>query len=137
MKTFLVDSWAMLAYLKKESPADARVVDVMEQARQGDIKLFISVINLGEVYYSIGRVRGEDFADQVLDEIRLLPVEILPADDDVVFTAARWKMKYPLSYADAFAAASTEQHEATLLTGDPELLALRDKLNIEELKRES
>jgi len=137
MKTFLLDSWAMLAYLKKKSPADARVVDVMEQARQGDIKLFISVINLGEVYYSIGRVRGEDFADQVLDEIRLLPVEILPADDDVVFTAARWKMKYPLSYADAFAAASTEQHEATLLTGDPELLALRDKLNIEELKRES
>jgi predicted nucleic acid-binding protein len=136
-KTFLLDSWAVLAYLKKESPADARVVALMEQARQGNAKILISVINLGEVYYSVGRVRGESLAEQVLDEIRLLPIEILPADDDTVFAAARWKMKYPLSYADAFAATSAEQNKAILLTGDPELLALKDILKIEALGRES
>lgn len=136
-KTYLLDSWAVLAYLKKEAPADARVVALLEQARQGDAKLLISVINLGEVYYSVGRVRGEDFAEQVLVEIRLLPIEILPAIDDIIFAAARWKMKYSLSYADAFAATSAQQHKATLLTGDPELLALKDKLKIEALGRES
>ena len=136
-KTFLLDSWAVLAYLKKEAPADERVVALLEQARKGNAKLLISVINVGEVYYSVGRVRGEDFAEQILEEIRLLPVEILPANDEIVFAAARWKMKYPLSYADAFAAASTEQYKATLLSGDPELLALRDKLMVEALSRGS
>lgn len=137
IKTFLLDSWAVLAYMKKEFPADARVLALMEQARQGNAKILISVINLGEVYYSVGRVRGESFAEQVLDEIRLLPIEILPASDDTVFAAARWKIKYPLSYADAFAATSAEQNKAILLTGDPELLALKDILQIEALGRES
>jgi len=137
IKTFLLDSWAVLAYLKKESPADARILDLLRQARQGTAKLLLSVINLGEVFYSIGRVRGVDFAEYVLDEIRSLPIEILPADESTVFAAARWKMKYPLSYADAFAATSAEQHKAILLTGDPELFALKDKLEIEVLSRES
>ena len=136
-KTYLLDSWAVLAYLKKESPADTRILDLLTKARQGTAKLLLSMINLGEVFYNVGRVRGEDFAESVLDEIRLLPIELLPVEEETVFAAARWKMKYPLSYADAFAATSAEQHKATLLTGDPELLALNDKLEIEALSRES
>lgn len=133
--TFLLDAWAVLAYLKQESPADDRVIALLEQARQGAIRLLISVINLGEVYYNVGRLRGEEFAQQILAELRLLPVEVLHVNEATVFAAARWKMRYPLSYADAFAAAAAEQHQATLLTGDPELLALKDKLQIEPLSR--
>ena len=136
-KAYLLDSWAVLAYLKKESPADTRILDLLTQARQGTTKLLLSVINLGEVFYNVGWVRGEDFADMVLDEIRLLPIEILPVDEETVLAAARWKMKYPISYADAFAANSAAQHKTTLLTGDPELLTLKDKLEIEALSRES
>ena len=135
--TYLLDSWAVLAYLKCESPADERVIALLEQAREGTARLFISMINLGEVYYSVGRLRGADFAEQILAELRLLPIEILPVDEAAVFAAARWKMRYPLSYADAFAAAAAEQHRATLLTGDPELLALTDKLKIENVRKES
>ena len=133
--TFLLDSWAVLAYLKQESPADKRVIDLLEQARKGTTKLFISIINLGEVYYIVGRIRGEDFAEQTLVDLRLLPIEILPVDETAVFEAARWKMRYPLSYADAFVAAAAEEYRATLLTGDPELLALTDVLKIETLQK--
>ena len=132
---FLLDSWAILAYLKKESPADLRVLELLEQASQGSARLFLSVINLGEVYYSVGRVRGEAFADHILEELRSMPVEILPMDEAVVFAAARWKMKYPISYADAFAAATAEQCKAVLVTGDPGLVALKNVLNIEALGR--
>ncbi|MFZ5821151.1 MAG: type II toxin-antitoxin system VapC family toxin [Chloroflexota bacterium] len=134
-ETFLLDSWAVLAYLKQEAPADSRVIALLEQAAQGTARLFISIINLGEVYYSVGRLRGEGFARQVLAELQLLPLEILPADEAAVFAAARWKMRYPLSYADAFAAAAAEQHQATLLTGDPELLSLAGTFKIEALHR--
>ena len=133
---FLLDSWAILAYLKEESPADKRVIELLGQAREGTIKLFISIINLGEVYYIVGRIRGEDFAEQTLDDLRLLPIEILPVNETAVFAAARWKMRYPLSYADAFAAAAAEEYQATLLTGDPELLALTNVLKIETLQKD-
>jgi len=133
--TFLLDSWAVLAYLKQESPADKRVINLLEGARKGTAKLFISIINLGEVYYIVGRIRGEDFAKQTLVDLRLLPLEILPVDETAVFAAARWKIRYPLSYADAFVAAAAEELQATLLTGDPELLALRDIIRIETLQK--
>jgi len=133
--TFLLDSWAVLAYLKQESPADKRVINLLEGARKGTAKVFISIINLGEVYYIVGRIRGEDFAKQTLVDLRLLPLEILPADETAVFAAARWKIRYPLSYADAFVAAAAEELQATLLTGDPELLALRDIIRIETLQK--
>jgi ribonuclease VapC len=132
---FLLDSWAVLAYLKKEPPADLRIKALLEQARQGTIRLFISVINLGEVYYNVGRLRGEASAEYILAEFKLLPVEILPADEGTVFAAARWKMKYPISYADAFAAATAEQRDATLVTGNPELVALKGQLKVDVLQR--
>jgi predicted nucleic acid-binding protein len=66
----------------------------------------------------------------------LLPIEILPVNETAVFAAARWKMRYPLSYADAFAAAAAEEYQATLLTGDPELLALTNVLKIETLQKD-
>lgn len=134
IETFLFDSWAVRAYLKQESPADSRVISLLEQAAQGKARLFISIINLCEVYYNVGRLRGEGFARQVLAELQLLPLEILPADEAAVFATARWKMRYPLSYADAFAAAATEQHRATLLTGDSELLSLVGTLKIDALR---
>ncbi len=133
--TFLLDSWAVLAYLKNESPADHRVLTLLKQARDGTAHLLISVINLGEVYYIVGRSRGEDTAEQILTDMRLLPLEILPVEETDVFAAARWKMKFPLAYADAFAAAIAEKHQAVLVTGDPELLALEDKIKIEKLDR--
>jgi ribonuclease VapC len=134
-KTFLVDAWTVLAFLKKEAPADVQVVALLEQARKGTIRVLMSIINLGEVYYSVGRTRGEDFANGVLADCRLLPIEYLPADETIVFAAARWKMKYLLSYADAFAAAAAEKYSAILVTGDPELVALSEMLEIEKLER--
>ena len=132
---YLLDSWAILAYLKKESPADQRVLELLEKARDGKVLLFLSVINLGEIYYIVGRARGEDTAQYILEEIKRLPIEILPVDETDVLAAARWKMQYPMAYADAFAASAAQDLQAILLTGDPELLALKDLLEIEILKR--
>ena len=40
--------------------------------------------------------------------------------------AARLKARAPLALADCFAAVTAAAHGATVLTGDPELIALRD-----------
>jgi predicted nucleic acid-binding protein len=133
--TFVVDSWALLAYLQGEEPAASRVREVIENAQEGIAHLFISIINLGEVYYRVGKVRNAKEAESVLADLRLLPMEILSADDDIVLSAARLKMNYTISYADAFAAVTAIQKNAILLTGDPELIGMKKIVSIEKLVR--
>jgi len=134
-RRFVLDAWAILALLQKEEPAASRVKQLLSEAEQGNAQLFISVINLGEVYYRIGKVKGEEEAKETLDEIRRLPLTVIPAVEKAVFHAATLKMHYAISYADAFAAATAEESRAIIVTGDPELKQLEDRIPIEKLER--
>ncbi len=133
--TFVLDAWAILALLQKEEPAASRVLQLLQEANRQVLKLYVSIINLGEVYYRIGRVKGKKEADETLKSLYQLPVTILPATDQIVLEAAALKMELAISYADAFAAAETQRLKATLVTGDPELVRLKGVIQIEKLKR--
>jgi len=133
---FVLDVWAVLAFLQKEEPAASRVKELLELALKGEAQVSISIINLGEVVYRVGKVKGEAQARQTLDQIQRLPLTIVSAGDEAVFSAVDLKMRHAISYADAFAAATAEQQDAILVTGDPELTQLAHEIDIEELKRE-
>jgi len=132
---FVLDAWALLAFLQGEEPAASRVKSLLQEARNEKVILYVSILNLGEVYYRIGKTRGQSEADALVEELQLLPLTILPASNEDVMAAAQLKIKYPISYADAFAASTTLQHGAILLTGDPELLELSGKFPLEKLQR--
>lgn len=134
-KRFVLDAWAILAFLQKEEPAATRIKGLLEEAEEGTAELFISIINLGEVIYRIGKVKGEGEAQETLNQIRRLSLTIVPATEETVFAAARLKMRYAISYADAFAAAAAEEVGAILVTGDPELKQLGDRIRVEKLER--
>lgn len=130
---FVMDSWAMLALLQKENPATERVAELMRKAGQNEVQLAMSLINLGEVFYIFGRKNGAQTAEELLTTIQKLPIQILPAAEHSVFTAARYRMNNPISYADAFAVAAAKKLDGVLLTGDPELLSLTEEIQIERL----
>ena len=44
--------------------------------------------------------------------------------------AAELKARYPISYADAFALASAIEHQAELVTGDPEFRQVENLVKI-------
>jgi predicted nucleic acid-binding protein len=134
-KRFVLDAWAILAFLQKEEPAASRVKQLLEEAEKEETQLFLSIINLGEVIYRIGKVRGEDEAQETLHQIRRLSLTILPATEEAIFAAAGFKMVHSISYADAFAAAAAESLDAVLVTGDPELVQLEQQIQIEKLQR--
>ena len=131
----VLDAWALLALLQGEEPAAARVRALLQSAQRQEVELLISIINLGEVYYSVGKMRGQLEADETLDDIRRLPIKILPADDEIVLAAARIKMEFAVSYADAFAMVAAERFAAPLFSGDSELEALQGRINLEKLSR--
>ena len=132
---FVLDAWAILALLQKEEPAATRVRELLQAAQDEEIQLAISLINLGEVVYRVGKTMSEQAAWETLDELRQLPLTVVPAQDEVVWTAVTWKMRHSISYADACAVATAERLKATLLTGDPELTQLTSEVQIEPLTR--
>ncbi|MCS7260519.1 MAG: type II toxin-antitoxin system VapC family toxin [Anaerolineae bacterium] len=130
----VLDAWAVLALLQGEEPAAARVKTLLEEAERGTHALFISLINLGEVFYRVGKVKGEPAAWETLAALRRLSLTIVPATEEVVLAAARLKIYHPISYADAFAAATAESLDAVLATGDPELEQLSERIRLEKLR---
>ncbi|NOX63088.1 MAG: type II toxin-antitoxin system VapC family toxin [Chloroflexi bacterium] len=134
-KRFVLDAWAILALLQKEEPAATRVQKVLWQGEKGAVDLFMSIINLGEVVYSVGKMKGEEVAFKTLADIRRLPLSIIPATEEAIFAAVRLKIRHPISYADAFAASTAISLKATLMTGDPELLQLGERFQVEKLQR--
>jgi ribonuclease VapC len=114
--TVVLDSWAVLRYLEDADPAAEAVADLLERE-----KPLMSWINLGEVHYVLRRLQGEDDATETVRDLRDVIDARLP-DERLVLDAARIKADHPMAYADAFAAALTIAQDATLWTGDPELL---------------
>ena len=117
-KTYVLDSYAILALLEDEPRAQA-VADLIVA---DTLQLFLSIINLGEVFYIVWRRHGEAAARAVgrslWQEDRLTIVE---ASWPRVEAAARLKAAGGLSYADAFGLGLAQELAACLVTGDPEL----------------
>jgi len=128
--SIVFDSYAIIGYLENEM-FSSRVEKILKQAREGTNLIYLHAIQLGEVYYITLREKGQDLADLAYARIRSFPltyIEII--DEELLRTAAKLKAKYPISYADAFAAAMAVIKNAFLLTGDPEFQALEKKENI-------
>jgi len=134
---YVLDAWAIIAYLQEEEPAASRVRQLLMQARRQHIRLRMSVINLGEVYYRVGKVKGAAAAEIAMTNLRRLAMTIVPASTPVVMAAAKLKMCYAISYADAFAVATATDADAILVTGDPELVKLAEIVKIEQISRQS
>jgi predicted nucleic acid-binding protein len=133
-KTYVLDSFAMLGYLENESSA-AFIRDLLKQARKGVLKLWMSLLNYGEILYIVEQERGLQGAQRTIGIIDQLPIEIAEADRPMVFSAAHFKARYPISYADAFSAVLAKAKNATLLTGDPEFKVLENEIDIHWLPR--
>ena len=92
--------------------------------------LFLSVINLGEVIYTVGQKLGDEMTDEIFQDILNLPVKLAEATMDRVLAAARIKAHYAVSYADAFAIALTQDLDAPVLTGDPEFQKIESFISL-------
>ncbi len=118
-KDYILDSFALFAYLEDE-PGSNRVKELLEIAHGDDCRLFMCVVNLGEVLYIVEREKSLSHAQRLVARINDLPVEIIDVDRPLTMFAAHLKARFPVAYADCFAAALAQMKDATLVTGDPE-----------------
>jgi predicted nucleic acid-binding protein len=133
LPAFVLDSFALLAYLQDE-PVSSRIEKLLDNAGKEKCRLLLSLISLGEILYITERRGGLVKAQDALALIRQLPLELLPADEQTVFTAAHLKANHTISYADAFVAATGIQENATVITADPVFHSVEEIVPVEWLQ---
>ena len=130
-QSFIVfDSFAILSFLKGE-PGSARVKEYLLKVHNKQTTGYISAVNLCELYYIVMREKGYEDAEIVMTSLRDWGLNVVLADEDIAKVAGQFKAQYPLSLADAFAAATSQKLGACLLTGDTEFKQLKGKIEIE------
>ena len=130
----MLDSYALLSYLENEAGA-LQVESLLSQAETGPSRLWMSIVNLGEVLYITERERSLAHSRNVLAAVEQLPVDMVVADRACTLAAAHIKARFPLSYADAFAAALAQIKGVPLVTDDGEFSRVESLVAIEWLPK--
>jgi len=131
---YVLDSFAVLAYLEDE-PGALRVARILSRAARGRARVWLGLVNYGEVVYIIERERGLEQTHRAIAAIDQLPLDVAAVDRPLTFRAAHVKAHYAVSYADAFAVALAQAKGAKVVTGDPEFRRTQSIVDVEWLTR--
>lgn len=130
MATMVLDAHALMVLFSDEPGAD-EIEKILLKAESGNPRLLMSVVNWGEIYYSIMRGASQEIADSKAHEIAGMRIELVPVDTrdlELIRQAAIFKATKKMSYADCFAAALAKIKDAELVTGDRDFKAVENEL---------
>jgi predicted nucleic acid-binding protein len=120
MSRYLLDACALLSFLLDEKEASS-VEKILVQAKNGEVKLFMSLINYGEVCVRLEQFFDTVKAEEIKDDIKnMLDLNLLEASLEIVELAAKYKASGGLAYPDAIALATCKLQGLVLVTKDPE-----------------
>ncbi len=128
-KAYVLDTWAVIAYLEDE-PSGEQIENLIATAQEEQIPIYMSVINAGEVWYTIAREVSEVDANASIKSLRDLRIRFEDVDWTLVQDAARFKSQNKMLYADCFAAALAKCKKADLVTGDGEFKQIEKEISI-------
>ena len=115
----------------KEEPAGPRVERKIESGQA-----IVSSINLGEAYYSLAGDLPESEEGRIRAAISALRDRVTLDEPDwpLIISAAHLKAGNAISYADSFCIATARRHHVLSWTGDPEIIALAEVVEIVDLR---
>lgn len=129
---YVFDSFAFLCLFKQEAGYQM-VQELLNAGVRGECHIHLSVINYGEIIYSLIRKLGGDRTESYRLQLEQLPINFHSVDKAQVLEAAEIKAQGGLSFADAFAVALSRSLQATLVTGDPEFKKFEPDITIQWL----
>jgi len=120
---YLLDTSAILA-LYQDEPGSESVQRLFEARDRGDVALYVSFMTIFELTCLSRRRMGSDEAFMFLLKVRMLGMEEVWPDEDILSRAAEMKLKGGVSTAHAFIAACAASKAAILVHRDPEFARL-------------
>lgn len=127
----VLDAWGVVAFLEGEEPHAENFENILIDAAERDLDLVMSVINLGEVWYSIARMYSEKEADHAIEQVRSVGIREISVDWGIVQVAAHFKARGRIAYADCFSLALGKIHKTSVVTGDTEFRQFDEEVEIE------
>ncbi|MBZ5569452.1 MAG: type II toxin-antitoxin system VapC family toxin [Acidobacteriia bacterium] len=116
MRRHVLDANALYRLLTDD--VGAEIVElVLEEARQKKYPVLMSVINWGEVYYTMARTVGYKKAESIMRAAENPPIVLVEVDKLQAEAAGRIRAGYGLPYADCFAAVLAGK-DGVLVTSD-------------------
>jgi len=140
MKMFILDSYALLCLFdKKRRPEKEAVIKYLEDAEKKRIKLYISKVNEGEVFYKLYKYLGGPIATGFREDLKrgLFPLHVVSVNDKRAEAASLIKAQYPISYADAFCIELAKDMNLPVITDDPEFESVGNIIKIIPLSTQS
>jgi predicted nucleic acid-binding protein len=118
MDNHVLDACALLTFFNDEEGVEI-IEEIFQKAEKKQITVYMSIINLLEVYYDRLRTSQDDKIDEFIEFIRVAPITILNSISDFVYhNAARLKAFNAISLADAIGLATAADLSATFVTSD-------------------
>ncbi len=134
MRIPVLDASALYRYLTNGAGAII-VADALKDVSTSDATAIMSVVNWGEVYYTLVKHIGFSKTDKLMRELlERVPISLMGVSQEDAVRAARLKAQYNLPYADAFAAALTSSRHV-LVTADVKHFERVPKLRLLKLPR--
>lgn len=133
MKATVLDSYAVITYLQRQAGYEA-VAAIFDECVTKDREVFLCIVNWGEVIYRALRTGGEKRARLAEDILNALPINLIEANRELTYQAARIKAFNKMSYADCFATALAMKNKCELMTGDKEFKHVEKDIKIRWIK---
>jgi predicted nucleic acid-binding protein len=132
----VLDTSAIFSVLRNEPGADF-VEARLNEAAAGKTHISASFVSLTEIFYNTIRLADRRRTDELLALVKSWPVEFIYPDEALCLAAGEIKALFPLSFADAFVAATARETNAVLLHKDPEFESLRGTVKLKALPYKS
>ena len=116
MKRHVLDANALYRFLMGGAGGDV-VRQLLKDALRRNTPLLMSVINWGEVYYTVARLQGHKKADAVMRAAESHAIMLVEVDPAQAEAAGRIRAGYGVPYADCFAAVLAGK-DGVLVTSD-------------------
>jgi len=134
VKRVVLDASALMTFFE-DRPGAEKVEEIISRAIEGKTELLMSVVNWGEVYYSVWRGRGRQSAQKVMAEIAQLPIEIVDASAELTKIAAELRAQHKLPYADCFGASLAISRKASLATADADFIVVKHEVQLIDVEK--
>ena len=128
----VLDTSAIVCLLEDEPGADV-VGEQLRSAAAGRAQVGASCVSLVEIYYKAHQSEGKERAHYLVSVVKTWPLDFIYPDEALCLAAGEIKASFPLSFADAFVAATARETKAVLLHKDPEFESLRGTLKLKAL----
>lgn len=127
----VLDTSALFCLKDNETGAE-EVVKILERAGEAH-PVYVSFASLTEYFYIIYQELGREEAYRAYLELKMLPLRMVESDESLRLLAGEMKALFPLSFADAWIAATAERLGAELVHKDPEFENLSKRLSLKPL----